>query len=433
MYKKSLFMATAKGENMLECALILQNSKSNREQIMAGIYPLNGRLQHYVWGGGCYIPHLLHIDKTESHYAEYWLGAHPSTPSQLITTNGELSLLDFLQQNPTALGSQIRQLFGDNLPYLLKILDVANPLSIQLHPTKKQAEIGFAQENAAGIPLNDPKRTYKDDNHKPEMMIALSDFWLLHGFKTKAKILDTLRQRPSLAELATKLASQNLADFYADIMLATQDQLAQWLLPIIDAQQKAYEQNQLAMQNPDYWVLYTLHAMQISRDKLDAGLMSFYLFNLVNLQVGEGIFQAAGVPHAYLRGQNIELMACSDNVIRGGLTPKHVDIEQLLKIIDCSEIVPQIIAPAPQNQVYTYPTPIADFALSNMPYAKNTEISDRTLNGTILLVMAGEISLEAAQQKLTLKQGQAAFIEADTDYRVHGMQEGYAVLAGLPI
>ena len=400
---------------------------------MAGIYPLNGRLQHYVWGGERYIPHLLHIDKTESHYAEYWLGAHPSAPSKVIGTKEEISLDDFLHQNPTALGQQSRQLFGDNLPYLLKILDVANPLSIQLHPTKEQAEISFAQENAASIPLNDPKRTYKDDNHKPEMMIALSDFWLLHGFKTKAKILDTLRQRPSLAVLATKLASQNLADFYADIMLATQDQLAQWLLPIIDGQQKAYEQNQLAMQNPDYWVLYTLHAMNISRDKLDAGLMSFYLFNILNLQVGEGIFQAAGVPHAYLRGQNIELMACSDNVIRGGLTSKHVDIEQLLKIIDCSEIVPQIIAPAPKNQVYTYPTPIADFALSNMPYAKNTEISDRTLNGTILFVMAGEISLEAAQQKLTLKQGKAAFIEADTDYRVHGIQEGYAVLAGLPL
>ena len=400
---------------------------------MAGIYPLNGRLQHYVWGGERYIPHLLHIDKTESHYAEYWLGAHPSAPSKVIGTKEEISLDDFLHQNPTALGQQSRQLFGDNLPYLLKILDVANPLSIQLHPTKEQAEISFAQENAASIPLNDPKRTYKDDNHKPEMMIALSDFWLLHGFKTKAKILDTLRQRPSLAVLATKLASQNLADFYADIMLATQDQLAQWLLPIIEGQQKAYEQNQLAMQNPDYWVLYTLHAMNISRDKLDAGLMSFYLFNILNLQVGEGIFQAAGVPHAYLRGQNIELMACSDNVIRGGLTSKHVDIEQLLNIIDCSEIGPQIIAPAPKNQVYTYPTPIADFALSNMPYAKNTEISDRTLNGTILLVMTGEISLEAAQQKLTLKQGQAAFIEADTEYRVHGMQEGYAVLAGLPL
>ena len=400
---------------------------------MAGIYPLNGRLQHYVWGGERYIPHLLHIDKTESHYAEYWLGAHPSAPSQILYVQEEISLGDFLHQNPTALGTQSRQLFGDNLPYLLKILDVANPLSIQLHPTKEQAEIGFVQENAAGIPLNDPKRTYKDDNHKPEMMIALSDFWLLHGFKTKAQILDTLRQRPSLADLATKLTSQNLADFYADIMLATQDQLAQWLLPIIDSQQKAYEQNQLAMQDPDYWVLYTLHAMKISRDKLDAGLMSFYLFNIVNLQVGEGIFQAAGVPHAYLRGQNIELMACSDNVIRGGLTPKHVDIEQLLKIIDCSEIIPQIIAPAPKNQVYTYPTPMADFALSNMPYAKNTEISDRTLNGTILLVMAGEISLEAAQQKLKLKQGKAAFIEADTDYRVHGIQEGYAVLAGLPL
>lgn len=106
---------------------------------MAGIYPLNGRLQHYVWGGERYIPHLLHIDKTESHYAEYWLGAHPSAPSQVIGTKEEISLDDFLHQNPTALGQQSRQLFGDNLPYLLKVLDVANPLSIQLHPTKEQA------------------------------------------------------------------------------------------------------------------------------------------------------------------------------------------------------------------------------------------------------------------------------------------------------
>ena len=398
------------------------------------IYRLTGQVQHYAWGGKNYIASLIGLNSAKDQpCAEWWLGAHPSVPSEIENVTGKQSLIEFLSQNPTALGQASRQQFGDELPYLLKILDVEKPLSIQLHPTKAQAEKGFEAENAKGVSLTDNTRTYKDRNHKPEMMIALSDFWLLHGFKTKAQILDTLRQRPSLAELVTKLASQNLADFYADIMLATQDQLAQWLLPIIDAQQKAYEQNQLAMQNPDYWVLYTLHAMQISRDKLDAGLMSFYLFNIVNLQVGEGIFQAAGVPHAYLRGQNIELMACSDNVIRGGLTPKHVDIEQLLKIIDCSEIVPQIIAPAPQNQVYTYPTPIADFALSNMPYAKNTEISDRTLNGTILLVMAGEMTLEATQQKLTLKQGQAAFIETDTDYRVHGMQEGYAVLAGLPI
>ncbi|WP_109078415.1 mannose-6-phosphate isomerase, class I [Aggregatibacter kilianii] len=401
---------------------------------MAGIYPLKGSLQHYAWGGENYIPNLLHIHKTLAHYAEYWLGAHPSAPSQVLTEQGEMSLGDFLQKNPTALGTQSRRLFGENLPYLFKILDVANPLSIQLHPTKKQAEIGFAQENAAGIALNDPKRTYKDDNHKPEMMIALSDFWLLHGFKTKEKILETLRQRPSLADLATKLASQNLSDFYAEIMLAKQAQLANWLLPIIDGKQQAYTQNQLAMQDPDYWVLYTLHAMNISRDKLDAGLMSFYLFNIVNLHVGEGIFQAAGIPHAYLRGQNIELMACSDNVIRGGLTPKHVDIEQLLKVIECREVIPQVIAPAPEDAVYfTYSTPIDDFALSNLRYAKNTEFSDRTLNGTILFVMDGEITLKGAQQKLTLQQGQAAFIEADTDYLVHGIQEGYAVLAGLPV
>ena len=391
---------------------------------MSNIYRLQGTLQHYVWGGADYIPNLLQIEKTQSHYAELWLGAHHSSPS---TLNNQ-SLTEFLSQNPTALGAQSRQNFGDELPYLLKILDVKLPLSIQLHPTKQQAEIGFAQENAKGIALTDPTRTYKDNNHKPEMMIALSDFWLLHGFKPKHNIIETLKARPSLAVLADKLNNQDLHSFYAEVMQADQTQLASWLLPIIQTNKN----ETLSLDNPDYWVCYTINAMNIAEEKLDAGLICFYLFNIVHLKKGEGIFQDAGIPHAYLRGQNIELMACSDNVIRGGLTPKHVDIAELLKVVDCTEIVPHIITPAPMEQTYLYPTPAKDFALVNVPLHANYTHQSAAKNAEIFLVMEGEAKIHTNHTALCLKQGESAFIEANTDYQIDGIQTGYAVIAKLP-
>ena len=137
------------------------------------------------------------------------------------------------------------------------------------------------------------------------MMIALSDFWLLHGFKNKSDIIKTLEARSSLVPLAKKLHEQDLHAFYADIMQAEQAQLHQWLSPILLENQAVYEANSLNLTNPDYWVLYTIDAMNIALDKLDAGLICFYLFNIVHLKKGEGIYQDAGIPHAYLRGQNI--------------------------------------------------------------------------------------------------------------------------------
>lgn len=401
---------------------------------MTGIYKLTGSMQHYVWGGKHYIPALLNLtEHPDQHYAEWWLGAHNSSPSLVEIDGQHVPLTEFLAKNPTALGSQSRAVFGNELPYLLKILDVEKPLSIQLHPTKKQAEIGFAAENAKGIDLKDPKRTYKDNNHKPEMMIALSDFWLLHGFKTKAKIIDTLKTRPSLTALCDKLVAQDLHEFYAEIMQAEQTQLAAWLHPIIDANQAAYSKGELALDNPDYWVLYTMEAMGISADKLDAGLICFYLFNIVHTKKGEGIFQDAGIPHAYLRGQNIELMACSDNVIRGGLTPKHVDISELLKVVDCREVEPEIIPPAPQNQrAFTYSTPAKDFALENIVFRRNEQHQSKVSSAAILFVMQGSLKISENSTALLLKQGESAFICADTAYQIEGIEEGYCVLAKLP-
>jgi len=236
------------------------------------IYRLTGQVQHYAWGGKNYIASLIGLHSAKDQpCAEWWLGAHPSAPSEIEDVTGKQSLIEFLLQNPTALGQASRQQFGDELPYLLKILDVEKPLSIQLHPTKSQAEKGFEAENAKGVALTDSTRTYKDRNHKPEMMIALSDFWLLHGFKTKAQILTTLNARPSLQPLAEKLGTQSLAEFYADVMLADQSTLANWLLPIIEANQQPYRNGELALDNPDYWVLYTMEAMAISPEKLEKG------------------------------------------------------------------------------------------------------------------------------------------------------------------
>ena len=398
------------------------------------IYRLTGQVQHYAWGGRNYIASLIGLNSAKDQpCAEWWLGAHPSAPSEIDNAGNKQSLIEFLSQNPTALGQASRQQFGDELPYLLKILDVEKPLSIQLHPTKAQAEKGFEAENVKGVALTDSTRTYKDRNQKPEMMIALSDFWLLHGFKTKSQILTTLNARSSLQPLAEKLGTQGLAEFYADVMLADQSTLANWLLPIIEVNQQPYKNGELALDNPDYWVLYTMEAMAISPEKLDAGLVCFYLFNIVHLKEGEGIFQDAGIPHAYLRGQNVELMACSDNVIRGGLTPKYVDIVELLKIVDCREVTPKIISPAPQNQSeFTYKTPVNDFALAQIRVEPQQHAELNLQSAGILLVMQGELKIQEKSAALTLKQGESAFITTDSNVEIMSEKGGYAFLAKLP-
>lgn len=399
------------------------------------IFKLTGTHQHYDWGGASFIPNWLKLKQTEDKpYAEYWLGAHRSAPS-LIEFEGQWLPLDrVIDKAPQLLGEQSRTKFGDELPYLLKILDVKQPLSIQLHPTKAEAELGFERENQLGIALNAPNRTYKDRNHKPEMMIALSDFWLLHGFRPLAEMKSVLAERPSLQGLAQRIDAVGLPQVYREIMQATQDQLEKWLSPNITEKQLEYQQDKLKWDNPDYWVFYSMEAMGISLGKLDAGLLCFYLFNIVNLKKGEGIYQGAGLPHAYLRGQNIELMAASDNVIRGGLTPKFVDIPALLNTIEYREVVPKII-PAYQGEeaLYLYPTPEAkDFSMQRLSFNPFDEEAFITTSASILLVMAGSLYIDLGEDSLHLSQGEAVFISADTQVDTIGESDGYAVIATLP-
>lgn len=399
------------------------------------IFKLTGQVQHYEWGGSSFIPNWLKLEHVEEKpYAEYWLGAHRSAPSMLEFEGKSLALDRVIDKAPKLLGEKSREQFGDELPFLLKILDVKLPLSIQLHPTKKEAEYGYEQENAKGIPLTAANRIYKDKNHKPEMMIALSDFWLLHGFQSIDESFKQLARHHSLESLAKTLQEKGLPTIYAQIMQADQAQLAEWLLPVIQAKQSEYEQGKLKWDDPDYWVLYTIDAMNIALDKLDAGLLSFYLFNIVNLKKGEGIYQGAGLPHAYLRGQNIELMAASDNVIRGGLTPKYVDIPALLSTIDYREITPKIIPEYQGDDVlHLYPTPEArDFALQRFEFKPFDEEQFNTTSASILLVMAGSLYIDLGDDAIHLEQGEAVFIAADSKMEIIGETDGYAVIATLP-
>ena len=200
------------------------------------IYRLHGTIQPYAWGGHDYIPQLLRREPSNLPAAELWFGDHPQAPSQIEADGITLPFNDWLQKNLNhALTPASRARYGDRLPYLLKILDVRLPLSIQVHPDKAQAEAGYAREEAAGISRGGSTRNYPDDNHKPESMIALGDFWLLHGFAPLEVIEDRLASRPSLATIAHLIRARGLKEAYTHIMQIPRSTVTTWLKPLLDA------------------------------------------------------------------------------------------------------------------------------------------------------------------------------------------------------
>lgn len=377
------------------------------------IYRLHPALQPYAWGGHDYIPALLRQPPDGTPKAELWYGDHPQAPALIEDRGQTRPLNEWLAAHPQAISAQSRARYGDRLPFLLKILDVRLPLSIQLHPDKTQAEAGYTRETQQNTPA--AQRNYVDDNHKPESMIALSDFWLLHGFAPQADIETRLAARPSLVPLLKHLQQQGLAATYAHIMHASQNQLAAWLHPLLE--QPAPQHTSA---DPDYWLHYTQRAMNIARDALDPGLLSFYLFNIVQLHEGEGIFQRARLPHAYLRGQNIEIMAASNNVLRAGLTPKHIDIPELLRIIDNTPVTPHILPQADH-----YPAPVDDYTLRTIHLNHPQTWQYHARQASIILTVRGSITLGGHH----LHSGEAAFVTAGEHCTLTTPNTAYAVIA----
>lgn len=390
---------------------------------------LSGKVQHYQWGGFDYIPRLLGADNSMGKpFAEYWLGAHDNAPA-LLESGQKLN--EFIQQQPSVLGEQAQRQFG-HLPYLLKILDVKDMLSIQVHPNKAAALDAFAQENAAGIPLTAPHRNYKDDNHKPELMVALGEFWLLHGFRNPESLKETLRAVPEFAFLLHVFKQQGYKALYEMLMLMEQEKVNSSLQPLLDRVIPAYQAGRLSKSDPGFWAARAALTYN-EPGKTDRGIFSIYLLNLVHLQKGEAVFQDAGILHAYLEGQNVEIMANSDNVLRGGLTPKHIDVPELMKHVIFEPVDPNIIQGKPINDTEAvFVTPAPDFELSRLLLAPGKTYST-TIGGTdIFFVLEGVAEVNSGGDTLMLNKGDAfvAFNNARLEFRSAGGAEIYH--AGVP-
>lgn len=392
------------------------------------IYPLVGTVQHYEWGGKQFISQFIGVENpSQKPMAEYWLGAHNNAPSLVnIEVSKTQPLNEFIQNNPAdILGENIYQSFG-RLPFLFKILDVKDMLSIQVHPSKEAAVIAFEEENKKGIPLNAPHRNYKDDNHKPELMVALSDFWLLHGFKPVADLKKTLANTPCLEYLLPIFEDGNYQALYQEVMWYDESKVKAVFEKHINSILPQYHKGELKKSDENFWVARAYETF--CKQGYDKGLFSIYFFNIVHLKVGEAIFQDAGVPHAYLEGQNLELMANSDNVLRGGLTPKHVDVPELLQHIKFEATHPNVLHGSLKNQEWVFETPAKDFELRKISLKAGETISIVTNGPSIFLVEKGSTKLP----HFIMKKGAAAFAAAHENISFTAEEESVIYHATTP-
>jgi mannose-6-phosphate isomerase len=399
------------------------------------IYKLEGKVQHYTWGGMDFIPALLNLTNTDKKsFAEYWMGAHDNVPSEVLLPDGSKQPLNaFLKQDAaTLLGQNVNQRFG-RLPYLFKVLDVKDMLSIQVHPTKKAAESAFDAENRKGTPLNASNRNYKDDNHKPELMLALSDFWLLHGFKSPRALVTILMQTPELQFLVPVFDNKNYHALYELVMTMDQHEVEEHLQPLLDRIVPLYEKGFLDRSQEDFWAARAAKTF-CDANKIDRGIFSIYLFNLVNLKPGEAIFQDAGIPHAYLEGQNMEIMANSDNVLRGGLTNKYIDVPELMHHTRFEPVIPDILkgvaGTVPGETVF--PTPAADFELRRLELKAGTPVSLNAATAEVYFVYEGAVKASDDANEIAMGKGDTLLATAGAAFTFQPSQHAVIFRATVP-
>ncbi|WP_103890668.1 mannose-6-phosphate isomerase, class I [Actinacidiphila yanglinensis] len=393
---------------------------------------LTNTIRPYAWGSTTAIPELLGTPPTGEPQAELWMGAHPGAPSRIDRGQGPIPLDTVIDADPTAeLGEATVKRFGPHLPFLFKVLAAGAPLSLQVHPDLDQAAAGYADEEARGIPLDAPNRNYKDANHKPEMIVALSPFVGLCGFRRPTEAADLIDALgiPTLAPYVDILRAhpedRALREVLAAVLGAEPDAMAETVRAATEAAARL-----AATPGTPHATAYAAYASAAQSFPGDRGIIAAMLLNHVLLQPGEALYLGAGVPHAYLSGLGVEIMANSDNVLRCGLTPKHIDVPELLRIVRFEAGDPGVLRPeaAPDGEEL-YPAPIDEFRLSRHLLAPGAD--PRTLpSGTpqILLCTSGEVRLRtldgpelepdttsspsAPAGTLTLVQGESAYVPA---------------------
>jgi mannose-6-phosphate isomerase len=362
------------------------------------------------------------------------MGAHPRGLAEVQIEGTRLTLDRLIAADPwLTLGSEVALRCAGKLPYLFKVLDVRDMLSVQAHPSRAQAEQGFARENDAGIPIDAPQRVYRDENHKPEVHAVLTDFWMLHGFRPLEEIMDVLSTEPELAPLAAGLSEKLTAagreaeprqallrDLYARLMGMPQTDVDAVLGPLVSRLESEEAAGRLAREHPGFWALRAARTFPVQGGHRDRGIFSIYLLNLVRLRPGQGTFQPPGTLHAYLEGANIELMASSDNVLRGGLTPKHVDVPELLSTVSFQEGRPQVLeGRATSETSREYETPTEEFALERIEVAPGVPYScGREHSADTLIAVEGSASIIAAGRTLPISRGGCALVPAAIPYSI---------------
>ncbi|CAM4055227.1 MULTISPECIES: mannose-6-phosphate isomerase, class I [Tsukamurella] len=380
---------------------------------------IEGVIRPYAWGSRTVLAAMQGRPVPSNHpEAELWFGAHPADPARLADGS---DLLGVISADPESeLGGACRAEFGDTLPYLVKVLAADEPLSLQAHPSQEQAQDGFARENAAGIPLDDPERNYRDPFHKPEVVVALSRFEALAGFRDPAATMELLRAL-AVPELDTYLGllsgqpdSQGLRALVTTWITLPQPALATLVPAVLDGCVRYLESGAERFRGEAKLAL-TLG----ERYPDDAGVLASLLLNRVVLQPGEALYLAAGNLHAYISGAAVEVMANSDNVLRGGLTPKHVDVPELLRVLDFAPRDPSELAPGTSTvgTEVVFGTPAPEFRLSRvrldgtaLKRAASVELDAR--GPQLLVVTAGTVTVRSAGRSIDIPAGSGLWMAA---------------------
>lgn len=396
---------------------------------------LRNAIQPYAWGSITSFSELLGIPNPgRTPQAEIWMGAHPKAPSEVDTDRGWQPLDRVIAEDPQAiLGAATAAAFQRRLPFLFKVLAAAEPLSVQAHPDAALAREGFERENRLGLAPDAAERNYRDPNHKPECLCALTPFWAMCGFRPAGDILDLLRRvcpeglGPEIELLAADPSSAGLQRLFAGLLGLDAGRRRRVIAEALaragdDADEVPAWIQRLARYYPE-----------------DAGILSPALMNIVRLDPGQALFLPAGVPHSYLEGTGVEIMANSDNVVRGGLTPKHIDVPELLKVLQFEPLLPRPVAterPAPFETGYVIP--VNEFALSvvRLKAGETFRCGERG-SVEILLCVNGKTCLveaDPAGRSLAFGRGESVLVPAGApDYRLEGPADVYrARVPGAP-
>ena len=391
------------------------------------MHRLLGETRKYAWGSRTLLPRFLDTAPDGDTHAELWMGAHPGAPARTPEGN---SLVDVIEADPDrTLGSTVSARFGARLPFLMKALAAAEPLSLQVHPTAERAREGFERENAAGIAVGSPTRNYQDASHKPELIYAVTRFEGMAGFRDVDRSAEILRMLvlPWADDMADDLlrgpADEALHRVVTDVLALGADELADMLEGLTKAARIAEDRTHSRRPPTSRWHrdrtaveheaarLYAQTAALGERYPRDPGVLVTLLLNHVVLAPGEAMFLDAGVVHAYTSGFGIEIMAASDNVVRAGLTPKHVDVPELLEIASFSPVKPPLCAPRWIDAgVVQFRPDVEDFALyvADAPTDLLPQAGPR-----IVLVLDGRVEVGSAEGRVFLTRGEAVFVGDD--------------------